>query len=308
MKTRIASLFLAFALLISMAPAALAEGTYEDLPELTEPAPQSTAVFYLDSRPLEGVAFESFGGTYYVALASIMPALDPTCVVEEDAQQATVTAQALVVTETAPTPEFPEGQAVAEVLDTLALTAVKGQSYVTANGRCLYLEDGVRTVSGMAAIPVRTLAQILAMGVNYDTLSGQVHLTSPAVPGYLADGDAFYDADSLLWLSRIIYSESGNQSLEGKIAVGNVVMNRVHDDSFPDSVYDVVFQKNQFSPAASGSIYRDPNEESVLAAKLVLDGASVLNGVLFFNRAGLNCYASRNRDYVATIGEHAFYA
>jgi len=310
MNKRIAGLLLAIALLLPLAPAALADGYAADaaLPELNGLSNEPTAVFYLDGVPLEGVAAESFGGTYYVALASILPALDPACVTEEDAERAMVTGQAVVVTETPPTEEFPEGQAVAEVLDTLTMTAVKGEHYVTANGRCLYVEDGVRTVSGMTAIPVRTLAQILAMNVNYDAASGQVFLSSPLTPGYLADAEAYYDADSLYWLSRIIYCESGNQSLEGKIAVGNVVMNRVRDGSFPNTVHDVIFQKNQFSPAASGSIYREPNEESVLAAKLVLDGAKSLNNVLFFNRAGMDCYASRNRSYVATIGEHAFYA
>ena len=96
--------------------------------------------------------------------------------------------------------------------------------------------------------------------------------------------------------------------MAGKIAVGNVVMNRVASYKFPNTVEGVIFQKNQFSPASSGSIHRDPNWESVVAAKLVLDGAVVLENALFFNRAGLNCYASRNRPYVATIGGHSFYA
>jgi len=304
MKTRIASLILAFTFLITMAPSALADGSIGDLPPQPVTLP-SDAIFYLDGKPLEGVAAENIDGNYYVALASIMPILDPTCIVEEDDQQATVTAQAVVVNETAPANST---QAVAEVLDTLSLNAVKGQPYVTANDRCLYVEDGVRTVAGMAAIPVRTLATILAMDVSYDDPSGQVRLTSPSEPCYLLDGDIHYVEDDLLWLSRIIYAESGNQSLKGKIAVGNVVMNRVHSERFPNSIYEVIFQRNQFSPAASGSVYRDPNEESVLAAKLVLEGAVVLDGVLFFNRAGMNCYASRNREYVATIGEHSFYA
>ena len=46
----------------------------------------------------------------------------------------------------------------------------------------------------------------------------------------------------------------------------------------------------------------------MVAAKLVMDGAVSLKNVLFFNAAGLNSYASRNRPYVATIGNHAFYA
>ena len=61
------------------------------------------------------------------------------------------------------------------------------------------------------------------------------------------------------------------------------------------------------SPAASGSIYRDPNAESEIAAMLVLDGAQVTPDALFFNAAGARSYASRTRTYVATIGDHAFY-
>ena len=121
-------------------------------------------------------------------------------------------------------------------------------------------------------------------------------------------GDEYYDSTLLYWLSRIIYSESGNQSMEGKIAVGNVVMNRLNSPDFPNTIKGVLFQKNQFSPAMSGSIHRNPSESSIVAAKLVLDGAEVLEGVLFFNRAGMNTFASRNRTFVATIGAHSFYA
>ena len=92
--------------------------------------------------------------------------------------------------------------------------------------------------------------------------------------------------------------------ISGKIAVGNVVMNRVNDPRFPNSVYDVLFQKNQFTPASSGSIYRDPNWESTLAAMLVMDGAEVTDA-LFFN--GVRARAPKGRTYVATIGDHAFY-
>ena len=205
--------------------------------------------------------------------------------------------------EAEPTPE-----AVVEVVDTLTLSAMAGEQYVVANGRYLYVEDGVITLDGAVAVPVRVLAKAMNMTTMYDAQTGLVYLTSSEEIGYLEDGDTYYNSDSLYWLSRIIYCESGNQVLNGKIAVGNVVLNRVKDSRFPDTIYDVIFQKNQFSPASSGSIYRDPNEASVIAAKLVLDGAVVLEDALFFNRAGLVCYASKNRPYITTIGGHAFYA
>ena len=195
------------------------------------------------------------------------------------------------------------------VVETLTLSAVPGSLYVQANGRYLYVKDGLKQVNGKLAVPVRVLAKIYNLDVGYDQATGNVTLTHQAGTGaFLQNGATYYNGDTLYWLSHIIYAESGNQPMLGKIAVGNVVMNRVASPLFPNNIYDVLFQRNQFSPAISGSIYRDPNADSVVAAKLVMDGAVALENVLFFNRAGLNSYASRNRPYVATIGAHAFYA
>lgn len=195
------------------------------------------------------------------------------------------------------------------VVETLSMSAVPGSLYVQANGRYLYVKDGLKQVNGKLAVPVRVLAKIYNLDVGYDGATGNVTLTHQAGTGaFLQNGATYYNGDTLYWLSHIIYAESGNQPMLGKIAVGNVVMNRVASPLFPNNIYDVLFQRNQFSPAISGSIYRDPNADSVIAAKLVMDGAVALENVLFFNRAGLNSYASRNRPYVATIGAHAFYA
>ena len=195
------------------------------------------------------------------------------------------------------------------VVETLSMSAVPGSLYVQANGRYLYVKDGLKQVNGKLAVPVRVLAKIYNLDVGYDQATGNVTLTHQAGTGaFLQNGATYYNGDTLYWLSHIIYAESGNQPMLGKIAVGNVVMNRVASPLFPNNIYDVLFQRNQFSPAISGSIYRDPNADSVIAAKLVMDGAVALENVLFFNRAGLNSYASRNRPYVATIGAHAFYA
>lgn len=190
----------------------------------------------------------------------------------------------------------------------LDLQAAAGDAYFVANGRYLYVKDGLIDLNGAVAAPVRQLAQVFNLTVDYDGENDLVLLNrQEGAEPYLASGDQTYDGDTMYWLSRIINAESGNQSLEGKIAVGNVVMNRVHNPRFPDNIEDVLFQKNQFTPAISGSIYREPNWESVVAAKLVLDGAQVMPDALFFNAAGLRSYASRTRTYVTTIGSHAFY-
>ena len=128
--------------------------------------------------------------------------------------------------------------------------------------------------------------------------------------GAAKSGSAYYNSDDLFWLSRVIYTESGNQPLEGKMAVGNVVLNRVKHPSFANTIEGVLAQKNQFTTYWSGHIGRStPNAESVIAAKLVLDGGVVeeVKNALYFDSTG-NSWASRNRTCVAVIGGHRFYA
>lgn len=187
----------------------------------------------------------------------------------------------------------------------LTLTAVPGQKYIVANGRYLPVEGGVFAQNGTVYVSLDTLVK--AVDATYTRLAdGTLALTTGS--GGILSGDNYYNADDLYWLSRIIYSESGNQPLSGKIAVGNVVLNRVHSARFPNTIHGVIFQRNQFSPAANGTINRTPNAESVMAAKLCLDGAVELDNVLYFNRVGLKSWASRNRTFVATIAQHSFYA
>lgn len=187
----------------------------------------------------------------------------------------------------------------------LTLTAVPGQKYIVANGRYLPLAGSVFAQNGTIYVPLDTLVK--AVDATCARLAdGTLALTTGS--GGILSGDNYYNADDLYWLSRIIYSESGNQPLSGKIAVGNVVLNRVHSARFPNTIHAVIFQRNQFSPASNGTIKRTPNAESVMAAKLCLDGAVELDNVLYFNRVGLKSWASRNRTFVATIAQHSFYA
>lgn len=202
------------------------------------------------------------------------------------------------------------GQAVVRT-SKLTLTARPGESYLIANGRYLYIADGVKAVNGVTMVPVRTLAKAMGASVNWDASTDTVTLTSGS--GTITSGDSFYDSASIYWLSRIISAESASEPLKGKIAVGNVVLNRVASPDFPDCIYDVIFDSRwggQFEPVSNGTIYDMPTEESVIAAKLCLDGASAVgNSIYFLNpEKSSNFWAVNNCDYVATIGSHQFYA
>ncbi len=181
-------------------------------------------------------------------------------------------------------------------------------NYVVANDRYLYLPEGVCFERGLIRISVRMLAKVFNASYSLDPVTNDIHFTTGS--GSIVPGSEFYNKDDLYWLSHIINAESGNQPLKGKIAVGNVILNRAADPSptFPDSIYGVIHQKSQFTPVKNGTIHLTPNEESVIAAKLCLDGAVVLPTALWFNSARSNSWAAKHKTYVATIGGHAFYA
>ena len=93
------------------------------------------------------------------------------------------------------------------------------------------------------------------------------------------------------------------------MAVAIVVMNRVASPIYPDTVEEVLAQKNQFSTYRSGGLAENsPNASSVIAAKLVLDGGVVeeVAEALYFDSSS-SSWAARNRECIAVIGGHRFY-
>lgn len=193
----------------------------------------------------------------------------------------------------------------------LTVTARPGDLYLDANGRKLFARDGIRLVNGTTLVPVRVLAKAMDADVSWDAYAQKAILRSGS--NTIASGNTFYNSDSLYWLSRIINAESGGEPLLGKIAVGNVILNRVASPSYPNTIYDVIFDDKygvQFTPVANGTVYNTPSEESVLAAKLCLDGASVVGNSLYFLNPALSTsfWIVKNCSYVATIGNHQFYA
>jgi N-acetylmuramoyl-L-alanine amidase len=185
-----------------------------------------------------------------------------------------------------------------------------GSRYLTINERCFYMPKGALIVGGRMMVPVRLLAKAYGADVEWDPIAKAVSVSAPGKP--LPHASAVYNGDDLYWLSRIIFAESEGEPLEGKIAVGNVVLNRVASPKYPNSVYDVIFDKNygvQFTPASSGAIYNTPDQESVAAAKLCLEGYRTVGKSLYFfnSRKSPGAWIVSNCSYVGTIGNHSFY-
>ena len=97
-----------------------------------------------------------------------------------------------------------------------------------------------------------------------------------ADPAYAYTQEDEIDSNDLYILSHIINAEAGdnNCSHEHRIAVGSVVLNRVADPDFPDTIHDVVFQEGQYAPTWNGAYEKLPSEDSIEVAKLLLEEGS----------------------------------
>lgn len=190
----------------------------------------------------------------------------------------------------------------------LSLTAAPGAIYVISNDRALYVPDGVGAVNGRTVFSLRLLAQVTGGKLTWDAATATAHLdTRGTVPA-----SANYDQEDLYWMSRIISAESRGEPLLGQIAVGNVVLNRVADQEFPNTVKEVIFDDKyaiQFEPVENGTVYQDPTASAVLAAKMSLEGANVIGQALYFYAPKLSPvnWINQNRPFLMTIGCHDFH-
>ncbi len=194
----------------------------------------------------------------------------------------------------------------------LTITAQDGSHYICANGRYLWTDTAVKILDdGRIYVPVRVLAKAFGVSVDWDNATRSVTVKGPL--NIIKSGDAYYNADEVYWLSRIISAESRGEPLLGQIAVGNVVLNRVKSPNYPNTIYGVIFDRKygvQFTPIANGTIYQTPYYLSVIAAKICLEGETVSPDVLYFLEPAISTsfWIVQNCNYEFGIGCHDFYS
>lgn len=118
---------------------------------------------------------------------------------------------------------------------------------------------------------------------------------------------SFSDADIYL-LACLVYTEAGVEPYEGKLAVANVVLNR-YLQGYGDTLTEIIYAKNQFAPAASGSLEKclenGPSESCVRAAKEAVAGVNNIGDYCHFittKKANYELYTE-----YTIINRHCFY-
>ena len=112
------------------------------------------------------------------------------------------------------------------------------------------------------------------------------------------------NCDEVTLLAALIQCEAGSECYEGQLAVGAVVMNRLRSGAYPSSLYDVIYQSGQFTPAGNGKvasvISSGVSGSCLQAAQEALSGVDNTGGALSFRRAS-------SGQAGVVIGNHVFF-
>jgi len=123
----------------------------------------------------------------------------------------------------------------------------------------------------------------------------------------VAQGNRNINEEQLL--ARAINGEARGEPYEGQVAVGAVILNRVKDPRFPNTIAGVIYQPGAFTAVSDGQINVpiDPNSTVVKAARDALNGWDPTNGcVYYWNPATATSKWIWSRQIVKKIGKHYF--
>ncbi len=108
-------------------------------------------------------------------------------------------------------------------------------------------------------------------------------------------------------LAHLVYAEARGEPYSGQVAVAAVVLNRVKNSSFPNSVAGVIYQNGAFSVVADGQINLQPNQTAISAARDALNGWDPTYGAIYyFNPKTATNGWIWSRPVTITIGNHRF--
>ena len=108
-------------------------------------------------------------------------------------------------------------------------------------------------------------------------------------------------------LARLVTAEAKGEPYEGKVAVATVVLNRVENEQYPDSIKDVIYQKRQFQPVDNGMIHNPATKEAEKAVNEAIVKQGTGKGSLnFYNPNIVDSKWHRSKTVTEEIGNHVF--
>lgn len=145
-------------------------------------------------------------------------------------------------------------------------------------------------------------------GLTVDGIAGPQTLAALGLPtGQQAGGISANDSRDLNLLARIIHGEARGEPYVGQVAIGAVVLNRVRDSRFPNTIAGVIYQPGAFDAVYDGQINLEPDNNAYNAARDALNGWDPTYGcIYYYNPATATSSWIWTRQIVLKIGKHNF--
>ena len=115
------------------------------------------------------------------------------------------------------------------------------------------------------------------------------------------------NSSDLNLLAKLVYGEARGEPYEGQVAVAAVVLNRVKNSNFPNTIAGVIYQRGAFDVVSDGQINLTPNATAKKAARDALNGWDPSYGAIYyFNPRTATSSWIWSRPHIITIGNHRF--
>ena len=144
-------------------------------------------------------------------------------------------------------------------------------------------------------------------GLTVDGIAGPKTLAAMGITGTSNNTSSSTSNSDLNLLARLVYAEARGEPYSGQVAVAAVVLNRVKNSSFPNSVAGVIYQKGAFSVVDDGQINLTPNQTAYSAARDAINGWDPTYGAIYyFNPKTATNGWIWSRPVTVVIGNHRF--
>lgn len=184
---------------------------------------------------------------------------------------------------------------------------------ICALGLTILLVIGTKTRSGASGEPTEvpevirldlpTVKTALDTAISPETIEPK-----NSYPRFSYSKD--WDAEDSYLLAKIAMAEAEGESIQGKTLVILVVLNRVHNADFPNTIQGVIFEENQFTPVINGRFDKvEPDADCWEAVQVVMEAQyDYSGGALYFESCDdADNWHSRNLDFLYQCGNHKFY-
>ena len=174
---------------------------------------------------------------------------------------------------------------------------LKRWGYYTGNVDGIY---GSKTVAAVKYFQSKN-------GLAVDGIAGPKTLAAMGIFTSSSNSSTSISNSDLNLLSRLVYAESRGEPYTGQVAVASVVLNRVKNSSFPNSIAGVIYQSGAFSVVNDGQINLTPNSTAKKAAQDALNGWDPSYGAIYyFNPKTATSSWIWSRPLTVVIGNHRF--